>query len=117
MKIIIDADACPVVDIAVGIAKKRNLKCILVCDNSHFIKKDGSEELLNVGTLDKAYKVRENAYKALQHHKKEYYLSDGYKPTRSEFSVVKEPALGLDNKYVCDFIIKEHWLSDFEKES
>lgn len=42
MKIIIDADACPVVDIAVGIAKKRNLKCILVCDNTHFIQKDGA---------------------------------------------------------------------------
>ena len=46
MKIIIDADACPVVDIAVGIAKKRNLKCILVCDNTHFIKKDGSETII-----------------------------------------------------------------------
>lgn len=29
MKIIIDADACPVVDIAVGIAKERNLECIV----------------------------------------------------------------------------------------
>ena len=28
-KIIIDADACPVVDIAVGIAKERNLECIV----------------------------------------------------------------------------------------
>lgn len=81
------------------------------------IKKDGSEELLSAGTIDKAYKVRENAYKALQDFKKEYYLSNGYKPTRSEFSVVKEPVLGLDNKFVCDFEIKEHWLSDYEKES
>ena len=42
MKIIIDADACPVVDIAVGIAKERNLECILVCDNTHFIQNDGA---------------------------------------------------------------------------
>ena len=46
MKIIIDADACPVVDIAVGIAKKRNLECILVCDNTHFIQKDGAETII-----------------------------------------------------------------------
>ena len=46
MKIIIDADACPVVDIAVGTAKKRNLECILVCDNTHFIQKDGAETII-----------------------------------------------------------------------
>lgn len=42
MKIIIDADACPVVDIAVNTAKKRNLECIIVCDNTHSIQKDGA---------------------------------------------------------------------------
>lgn len=33
MKIIIDADACPVVDITVNVAKERGLECIIVCDN------------------------------------------------------------------------------------
>ncbi len=42
MKIIIDADACPVVDIAVGIAKEHNIECIIVCDNTHSIQKDGA---------------------------------------------------------------------------
>ena len=42
MKIIIDADACPVVDIAVSVAKNRNLECIIVCDNTHSIQKDGA---------------------------------------------------------------------------
>ncbi len=42
MKIIIDADACPVVDIAVETAKNRSLECIIVCDNTHFIQKDGA---------------------------------------------------------------------------
>ncbi len=46
MKIIIDADACPVVDIAVGIAKERKLECIIVCDNTHFIQKDGAETII-----------------------------------------------------------------------
>lgn len=76
------------------------------------IREDGSEELLEVGTLGKAYKVRENAYKALQDYKKKYYLSNGYKPTRSEFSVVKDL---ISSKFVCDFEINEHWTSDYEE--
>ena len=75
-------------------------------------KKDGSEEILDVGSLQKAYKVRENAYKALQDFKKESYLSNGYKPTRSEFSVVKEQA---DMMFICDFEIKEYWTRDYEE--
>lgn len=42
MKIIIDADACPVVDIAVNVAKEKNIQCIIVCDNTHTIEKDGA---------------------------------------------------------------------------
>lgn len=42
MKIIIDADACPVVDIAVNTAKEKNIQCIIVCDNTHTIEKDGA---------------------------------------------------------------------------
>lgn len=42
MKIIIDADACPVVNIVVDTAKKRNIECIIVCDNTHSIQKDGA---------------------------------------------------------------------------
>ncbi|MBQ3523301.1 MAG: YaiI/YqxD family protein [Clostridia bacterium] len=42
MKIIIDADACPVVDITVNTAKARRLECIIVCDNAHTIERDGA---------------------------------------------------------------------------
>ena len=42
MKIIIDADACPVVDITVNTAKVRDLECIIVCDNTHTIERDGA---------------------------------------------------------------------------
>lgn len=41
MKIIIDADACPVIDITVNIAKKKNIPCIIICDNSHTISREG----------------------------------------------------------------------------
>ena len=46
MKIIIDADACPVVDITVNTAKERNLECIIVCDNSHSIEKEGAKTIV-----------------------------------------------------------------------
>ena len=46
MKIIIDADACPVVDITVGTAKERSLSCIIVCDNTHSIERDGAETIV-----------------------------------------------------------------------
>lgn len=40
MKIIIDADACPVVDITINVAKSRGLECIIVCDNTHTIERN-----------------------------------------------------------------------------
>ncbi len=41
MKIIIDADACPVVDLAVRISAEADLECIIVCDNTHSIQREG----------------------------------------------------------------------------
>ena len=46
MKIIIDADACPVVDVTVKIAKEKNIECIVVCDNTHTIERDGAETIV-----------------------------------------------------------------------
>lgn len=47
MKILIDADACPVKEIAVKEAKKRNLEVIMVCDTSHIIN-DGYSKTITV---------------------------------------------------------------------
>ncbi len=46
MKIIIDADACPVVDITISTANERGLECIIVCDNTHSIEKDGATTIV-----------------------------------------------------------------------
>ncbi len=46
MKIIIDADACPVLDIAVETAKRHNLNCVIVCDNTHHIQRDDAETIV-----------------------------------------------------------------------
>lgn len=36
MKIIIDADGCPVVDITVRLAEEFKIECLIVCDTSHY---------------------------------------------------------------------------------
>lgn len=42
MKLLIDADGCPVVDIAVRLAQARKTECVIVCDTSHVFEKDGA---------------------------------------------------------------------------
>ena len=46
MKILIDADGCPVVDRAVRIAKAHNTECLILCDTSHYFEKDGAQTLV-----------------------------------------------------------------------
>ena len=46
MKVLIDADACPVTEIAVNLCKKFSIPCILLCDTAHTIYKDGAETLI-----------------------------------------------------------------------
>ena len=49
MKICIDADGCPVVEITVCEAKKRNIETVIICDTSHEFKNDYAE----IVTVDK----------------------------------------------------------------
>lgn len=46
MKILIDADGCPVVDITIKVAKKFGLKTIIMCDTSHIFNKAGVETIV-----------------------------------------------------------------------
>lgn len=46
MKVLIDADACPVTGIAVNLCRKHSIPCILLCDTAHTIYKDGAETLV-----------------------------------------------------------------------
>lgn len=43
MKILIDADGCPVVEICVKICRQFNLECIIICDTSHMYNIDGAK--------------------------------------------------------------------------
>jgi uncharacterized protein YaiI (UPF0178 family) len=42
MRILIDADGCPVVDMTVRIAKQNQIECIILCDTTHVFEKDGA---------------------------------------------------------------------------
>ena len=46
MKILIDADGCPVTGIAVRVAKKMNIACTIICDTAHWIQYEGSETII-----------------------------------------------------------------------
>lgn len=41
MKILIDADGCPVVDSTIQIAKKYHVEAVILCDTSHVFEKEG----------------------------------------------------------------------------
>lgn len=45
MRILIDADGCPVVDLTVSIAREYQLECLILCDTSHSFEKSGATTL------------------------------------------------------------------------
>ena len=45
MKLLIDADGCPVVDIAVRIARQHNIECLILCDTAHEFNKEGARTI------------------------------------------------------------------------
>ena len=46
MKVLIDADACPVVDITVRLCKEFHIPCLLLCDTAHQMHREGAETLV-----------------------------------------------------------------------
>lgn len=45
MTILIDADGCPVVDIAVRVANQCKIDCVILCDTSHIFEKPGAKTI------------------------------------------------------------------------
>lgn len=45
MRILIDADGCPVVDLAAAAAREHGLECLILCDTSHQFDKPGAVTL------------------------------------------------------------------------
>ena len=54
MRLIIDADGCPVVPIAVDCAKRHGVEAVIVCDSAHFFDIDGAKTITVVKGADSA---------------------------------------------------------------
>lgn len=54
MKVLIDADACPVTRLAVDICVKAAIPCILFCDTAHEFHIDGAETVISDQGADSA---------------------------------------------------------------
>ena len=65
MKILIDADGCPVVDLTLQAAAEHGLEAILFCDTSHEFK----EKNARVVTVDKALGLESSSKKSVQEEK------------------------------------------------
>lgn len=46
MRILIDADGCPVVDAAIALAQEFQLECIILCDTAHCFNKEGARTVV-----------------------------------------------------------------------
>lgn len=46
MRILIDADGCPVVDLTVRLAKKYGIECTILCDTAHEFNRDGAKTVV-----------------------------------------------------------------------
>lgn len=46
MKILIDADGCPVVDIVLGLGTQFQIPCLILCDTSHEFHRPGAQTLV-----------------------------------------------------------------------
>ncbi len=46
MKILIDGDGCPVIDITVSLCNKMGIECIILCDTSHYFNKKGARMVM-----------------------------------------------------------------------
>lgn len=46
LTVLIDADGCPVVDIAIRLCRPRGIPVLILCDNAHRIERDGADTLV-----------------------------------------------------------------------
>lgn len=46
MKVLIDADGCPVVDITVRLCKTFSLPCLILCDTAHEFHREGAQTMI-----------------------------------------------------------------------
>jgi uncharacterized protein len=52
MKILIDADGCPVVDCTIACARQTGIDVLLICDAAHYFERDGARTITVVKGAD-----------------------------------------------------------------
>ncbi len=57
MKILIDADGCPVVDLTIKIANQYQIECIVICDTSHIFNVSAKVITVDKGTDSVDFKL------------------------------------------------------------
>ena len=45
MRVLVDADGCPVVDLTIRIAKGHGIPCFLICDTNHYFEREGATSI------------------------------------------------------------------------
>lgn len=73
MKILIDADGCPVVDITIEVARCYGIEVVIVCDTSHMIERAYAKTILVQKGLDAVDFVIAN-----QVHKQDIVVTQDY---------------------------------------
>lgn len=64
MKVLIDADACPVAELAVQLCRRYRVPCLLLCDTAHQMHREGAQTLIfdkGADSVDFALVNRANA--------------------------------------------------------
>ena len=46
MKILIDADGCPVVNATIALAQEFGLECLILCDTAHYFNREGARTVV-----------------------------------------------------------------------
>ena len=46
MRILIDADGCPVVDATIALAQEFQLECMILCDTAHYFNREGARTVV-----------------------------------------------------------------------
>ncbi len=54
MRLLIDADACPVVDVAIRTARSHGVEVTLVCDDAHVMQREGAQTITVLRGADSA---------------------------------------------------------------
>lgn len=104
MKILVDADACPVVNIVKTITEKYNIQVILLCDTNHVLASERSEVVVvGAGTDAVDYKLISIC------HKGDIVVSQDYGVAAMALEKVHMQSINRENGIPMKILIRCLW--------